>query len=186
VSTTKRPSDISHGRGQIVPSIAIASPAGEPVHDDFTIDGILIRQTREPTRTYRGQKTDINMEDGMVDLLERFCSGFAAGDANAVMATCDMTDELTVVTSEQLVLRGANEFAEFLDRYIRGPTRYAWTWDRLDVATHDNVAWLLATGYPTANTAGVTVSHPYMMTMVGTRRLGRWTLVQAHGSCPQA
>lgn len=46
----------------------------------------------------------------MVDLLERFCSGFAAGDANAVMATCDMTDELTVVTSEQLVLRGANEF----------------------------------------------------------------------------
>ena len=58
--------------------------------------------------------TDTNIEHGMVDLLERFCRSFAAGDATAIMATCDVTDELTVVTSEQLVLRGANEFAEFL------------------------------------------------------------------------
>jgi SnoaL-like domain len=57
---------------------------------------------------------------------------------------------------------------------------------RLDVATHGNVAWLLATGTETANTAGVTVSHSYRMTLVGTRRAGRWTLIQAHGSSPQA
>ena len=130
--------------------------------------------------------TDTNIEHGMVDLLERFCRGFAKGDATAVMATCDMTDELTIVTSEQLVLRGGSEFAEFLDRYIRGSTRYEWTWVRLDVATHGNVEWLLATGTETVNTARVTVSHPYRMTMVGTRRVGRWTLIQAHGSSPQA
>jgi ketosteroid isomerase-like protein len=128
--------------------------------------------------------TDTNIEHGMVNLLARFCRGFGAGDAAAVLATCDMTDELTIVTSEQLVLRGASEFAEFLDRYTRGPTRYEWTWDRLDVATDGNVAWLLATGTETASTAGITVSHPYRMTMVGTRRNGRWTLIQAHGSSP--
>ena len=120
----------------------------------------------------------------MVDLLERFCTGFASGDAEAIAATCTMTVELAIVTSEELVLRGGEEFATFLDRYMRGNTRYAWMWDRHDVATYGDVAWLLAIGTETATTGSAAVSHPYRMTMVATRTNDHWYLVQVHGSSP--
>jgi hypothetical protein len=120
----------------------------------------------------------------MVGLLDRFCGGFAAGDAATVTAACDMNPDLIVVTSEQLVLRGGEELAAFLRDYERGPTRYAWAWDRHDVCGYADVGWLLATGTETATTGAMTSSNPYRMTMVATRRSGDWSLVQVHGSSP--
>ena len=120
----------------------------------------------------------------MVGLLDRFCCSFAAGDAAAVSATCDMSADLIVVTSEERVLRGGVEFAAFLESYERGATRYAWTWDRREVFGCADVAWLLATGTETATTGAVVSSHPYRMTMVATRRGDHWSLVQIHGSSP--
>ena len=120
----------------------------------------------------------------MVDLLERFCAGFTAGDAAAVTAPCDMSGELTIVTSEEPILRGARELMAFLERYAHGSTRYAWTWDRHDVATHGDIAWLLAIGTETAINESVEVSHPYRMTIVAARTGHRWMLAHAHGSSP--
>ena len=46
-----------------------------------------------------GMKEDMDIVSEMVGLLDRFCSGFASGDAAAVAATCDMNPDLIVVTS---------------------------------------------------------------------------------------
>ncbi len=120
----------------------------------------------------------------MVGLLDRFCGGFAAGDAAAVTATCNMSADLIVVTSEQAVLRGGAEFAAFLQRYEQAPTRYAWTWESHAVSGSGDVAWLLATGTETATTGALVRSHPYRMTMVAIRRDDQWSLAQVHGSSP--
>ncbi len=42
-------------------------------------------------------KEDMDIVREMVGLLDRFCDGFAAGDA-AVTLTCDMNRDLIVVT----------------------------------------------------------------------------------------
>lgn len=129
-------------------------------------------------------KEDTDIVSEMVGLLDRFCGGLAAGDAAAVIATCDMNADLIVVTSEERVLRGGVEFAAFLKGYEHGPTRYVWTWDRHEVSGYADVAWLLATGAETATTGAIVSSHPYRMTMVATRRGDHWSLVQVHGSSP--
>ena len=128
--------------------------------------------------------TYIDTNRAMVELLERFCGGFTAGDAAAVTAVCDMSAGLTIVTSEEPILRGAQEFLAFLDRYAHGSIRYAWRWDHHEVVSHGDVAWLLATGIETAINEGVEVSHPYRMTVVAVRVGDRWVLAQAHGSSP--
>ena len=51
-----------------------------------------------------------------------------------------MTVELAVVTSEELVLRRTEKFAACVDRYMRGNTWYALTWDRHDVASCGDIA----------------------------------------------
>jgi hypothetical protein len=131
-----------------------------------------------------GWVTYIDTNRAMVDLLERFCGGFTAGDAAAVTAVCDMSAGLTIVTSEEPILRGAREFSAFLDRYAHGSTRYAWRWDHHEVMSHGDVACMLATGIETAINEGVEVSHPYRMTVVAVRVGESWMLVQAHGSSP--
>ncbi len=128
--------------------------------------------------------TNMDIASEIIGLLDRFCGGFAAGDTEAIAATCDMSPDLTVVTSEQLVLRGGDEVAAFLERYQRGATRYAWTWDRHDVASHGDTAWLLATGTETATTGPTVSSHPYRMTLVAISRGDHWALIHAHGSSP--
>ncbi len=68
-----------------------------------------------------------------VEVLDRFCSGFASRDAEAVLALCGPDMDLIVVTSEEPLLRGPTEFRAFLDRYVEGPTTYSWEWDGHDV-----------------------------------------------------
>jgi hypothetical protein len=101
-----------------------------------------------------------------------------------VLALCALDLDLTVVTSEELLLRGPTEFRAFLDRYVEGPTTYSWEWDRHDVSVAGSVAWLLAEGVETAAGADHVVRHPYRMTMVLERREGHWLLRQVHGSSP--
>jgi hypothetical protein len=127
---------------------------------------------------------EVDIASQMVWLLDRFCGGFAAGDAAAVTGACDMNPDLMVVTSEQLVLRGGEELAAFLHHYERGSTRYAWAWDRHEASGYGDVGWLLATGTESATTGTTISSHPYRMTMLATRRSGHWSLVQVHGSSP--
>jgi hypothetical protein len=121
----------------------------------------------------------------LIEVLDRFCSGFASRDAEAVLALCGPVMDLIVVTSEEPLLRGPTEFRAFLDRYVEGPTRYSWEWDRHDVSVAGSVAWLLAEGVETAAGADRVVRHPYRMTMVLERREGRWLVRQVHGSSPQ-
>jgi uncharacterized protein (TIGR02246 family) len=117
-------------------------------------------------------------------VLDRFCAGFANRDAHAVLAVCAPDPNLAVVTSERALLRGPDELRAFLDRYVAGPTRYSWDWDRRDVTISGSVAWLLAEGTETATSESGSERHPYRMTMVLVRRAGRWLITQAHGSSP--
>jgi hypothetical protein len=123
-------------------------------------------------------------EAGLIEVLDRFSSGFACRDAGAVLALCVRDPDLIVVTSEEPLLRGPAELRRFLDRYVEGPTTYSWQWDRHDISISGAVAWLLAEGTETAAREDHVVRHAYRMTMVLERREGRWLLRQVHGSSP--
>ena len=62
----------------------------------------------------------------LIDVLERFCAGFAARDAEAVMRVMAPDLDVVVVTSENSLLRGPVELKGFLDRYVEGPVTYSW------------------------------------------------------------
>jgi ketosteroid isomerase-like protein len=125
---------------------------------------------------------DTNAE--LIEVLNRFCGGFANRDADAVVRACAPDPELVVVTSEETLLRGAHALREFLDRYLAGSTTYSWEWDHHDVCIAGRCAWLLAEGTETARGDEEIETHRYRMTMVLTRGEGGWLIRQVHGSSP--
>jgi len=129
-------------------------------------------------------KPDAAVEEDLITVLDRFCSGFAARDGTAVNRLFSPAPDVVVVTSEEALLRGPQELTSFLDRYVDGPTTYSWEWERYDVSTAGSVAWLLATGIETAATGDRLERHPYRMTLVLERRENSWLLRQVHGSSP--
>jgi hypothetical protein len=79
-------------------------------------------------------RTDDANEAEVIEVLERFCSGFANRDPDAVLGVCAPDPDPVVVTSEEPLLRGPTELRRFLDRYAEGETTYSWQWDRRDVS----------------------------------------------------
>ena len=123
-------------------------------------------------------------ESEVLDVLDRFCAGFAARDVGAVLALFPPEPGIAVVTSEQPLLHGIDELKRFLEGYAAGDTTYSWEWDRRQASVSGALAWLLAEGTETAAGPGGGESHPYRMTMVLERAGGRWLLRQVHGSSP--
>jgi uncharacterized protein (TIGR02246 family) len=130
-------------------------------------------------------RADAQTEAALLEILERFCSRFAARDAGGVMQLFAPDADVVMVTSEESLLRGPDEIEAFLHRYVRGTTRYSWTWDRRGVSAARSVGWLLAEGTETVAAEGREEKHPYRMSVVCEKRDGRWLLVQIHGSSPQ-
>ena len=128
--------------------------------------------------------TDAQTEAALLEILDRFCSRFAARDADGVIQLFAPDADVVMVTSEEWLLRGPDELRAFLHRYARGTTRYSWTWDRRDVSAAGAVGWLLAEGTETAAAEAREEKHPYRMSMVCEKRDGRWLLLQVHGSSP--
>jgi uncharacterized protein (TIGR02246 family) len=128
---------------------------------------------------------DAGVEAAVLDILERFCGGFATGDREAIVDVFAPDGDVVMVTSEPALLRGPDAIRSFVDRYVGGTTRYSWTWRRRDVSAAGAVGWVLAEGTETvAHNAGDEV-HPYRMSAVCERRGDRWFLMQIHGSSPQ-
>ena len=73
---------------------------------------------------------DAQTEAALLEILERFCSGFAAQDDVGVMELFAPDDDIVMVTSEEALLRGPDEVRAFLSRYVRGRATYSWKWDR--------------------------------------------------------
>ena len=129
-------------------------------------------------------RADPETEAALLDILERFCSGFAARDADAVLQLFAPDADIVMVTSEEPLLRGPDEVRAFLQRYARGTTTYSWVWDRGDVSAAGGVAWLLAEGQEAAAAEDHEEKHAYRMSMVCEKRDDRWLLLQVHGSSP--
>ena len=130
-------------------------------------------------------RADSETEAALLDVLERFCSAFAARDVDRVVELLAPDADVAVVTSEESLLRGREEVTAFLDRYVQGTTTYSWAWERRDVSAAGAVGWLLAEGTETAATEDRKEKHRYRMSMVCEKRDGRWLLLQVHGSSPQ-
>jgi uncharacterized protein (TIGR02246 family) len=129
-------------------------------------------------------RADAQTEAALLEVLERFCSGFAAQDADRVLELFAPDPDVVMVTSEESLLRSPGEVKAFLHRYARGLTKYSWTWDRCDVSAAGGVGWLLAEGEEVADAEGRQEKHSYRMSLVCEKREGRWLLVQIHGSSP--
>ena len=117
-------------------------------------------------------------------LHDRFCGAFAARDAQAVLETVADRADVAVVTSEKPVLRGLDELRAFLERYVRSPTTYSWSWESQAVSVSGSFACLLALGTETAASGGTTQHAEYRMTAVAEKEAGTWRFVQVHGSSP--
>jgi ketosteroid isomerase-like protein len=94
-------------------------------------------------------RADAQTEAALLEVLESFCSGFAARDADGVVQLFAPDADVVMVTSEESLLRGPDEVRAFLHRYAQGTTRYSWTWDRRDVSAAGTVGWVLAEGTET-------------------------------------
>jgi uncharacterized protein (TIGR02246 family) len=129
-------------------------------------------------------RADAQTEAEVIGVLERFCAAFAARDRAALLELFASDPDVAVVTSEQPVLRGQQELAAFVDRYVNGPTTYSWEWRRCEVSVAGTAAWLLANGTETAAHENRRQQHPYRMTMLLERRHDCWLLMQVHGSSP--
>lgn len=129
-------------------------------------------------------RPDAHTEAEVIGVLKRFCAAFAARDTAAVLDLFAPDPDVVVVTSEQPLLRGPEELAAFVDRYVEGPTTYSWEWRHYEASVAGTAAWLLAQGTETAASAERHEQHPYRMTMVLERRDDRWLLMQVHGSSP--
>jgi len=97
-------------------------------------------------------RADAHTEAALLEILERFCSAFAARDADGVIQLFAPDADVVMVTSEESLLRGLDEVRAFLRRYAQGDTRYSWTWDRRDFSAAGGVGWLLAEGTETSAT----------------------------------
>jgi uncharacterized protein (TIGR02246 family) len=129
-------------------------------------------------------RPDAQTEAALLEILERFCAGFAALDADGVLRLFAPDADVVVVTSEESLLHGPDEVRAFLHQYAQGTTRYSWTWDRRHVSAAGAVGWLLAEGTETAAAEEREEKHRYRMSMVCEKRDDRWLLVQVHGSSP--
>jgi uncharacterized protein (TIGR02246 family) len=129
-------------------------------------------------------RADAETEAALLEILERFCSGFAALDADGVMQLFARDADVVMVTSEEALLRGPDEVRAFLRRYVQGPTTYSWTWDCRGVSAAATVGWLLAEATESAAQGDLEEKHSYRMSMVCEKRDGRWLLLQVHGSSP--
>ena len=117
-------------------------------------------------------------------LHDRFCAGFAARDAQAVLETVAVSPDVAVVTSEEPILRGVEELRAFLDGYVSGSTTYSWSWERQTVSVSGSFAWLFALGTETATSGETSQQAEYRMTAVAENEAGAWRFVQVHGSSP--
>ena len=129
-------------------------------------------------------KAQASTEAELLQVLERFCSGFSLRDAEGVMQLFAPDADVVMVTSEEPLLRGPDEVRAFLRRYAQGTATYSWSWDRSDVSSAGRVGWLLAEGSETAATEDREETHPYRMSMVCEKRDDGWRLLHAHGSSP--
>jgi len=129
-------------------------------------------------------RANAETETALLEVLERFCAGFAARHLDGVMLVLAPDPDIVMVTSEESLLRGPEEIRTFLDRYARGSTTYSWSWDRIGVSAAGTIGWLLAEGTETAATQAEQEQHPYRMTMVCEKRGVHWLLLQVHGSSP--
>ncbi len=125
-------------------------------------------------------------EEDVLSVLDDFSAAFARRDLEGVLRLFAPDSDVVVVTSEEPLLRGHDELRRFLDRYVQGPTTYAWEWQRHDVSVAGPLAWLLAEGIETATSEEGQEKHSYRMTMICENRHGRWLLRQVHGSSPQS
>ena len=114
-------------------------------------------------------RADAQTEAALLEILESFCSGFAARDADGVMRLFAPDADVVMVTSEEALLRGPDEMRTFLRRYVRGTATYSWTWNHHDVSAAGAVGWLLAEGTETGAAEGHEEKHPYRMSMGGAR-----------------
>ena len=127
---------------------------------------------------------DAQTEAALLEILERFCSRFAARDADGVMELFAPDADVVMVTSEESLLRGPDEVRAFLRGYAQGSTTYSGTWDHRDVSAAGAVGWLLAEGTESAAQGDREEKHAYRMSMVCEKREDRWLLLQVHGSSP--
>jgi uncharacterized protein (TIGR02246 family) len=131
-------------------------------------------------------RADSATKGALLELLDHFCSAFAARDAETIVGLFAPDDDVVMVTSEDALLRGPAEIAAFARQYASGTITYSWEWDRREVSAAGTVGWLLAQDAEMAAEDEHEERHPYRMSLVCEQRDGLWFLAQVHGSTPYA
>ena len=131
-------------------------------------------------------RADPQTEAALEEILERFCSGFAARDADAVMQLFAPDADVGMVTSEKPFSADPTRQRPFSAGTPGELPRTPGVGTAATRSAAGAVGWLLAEGTETAATGNREEKHPYRMSMVCEKRAGRWLLIQVHGSSPNS
>ena len=122
----------------------------------------------------------------MTDLgavLDDFCSAFTTQDA-ARLKTLFVGDDASLLTSDDLVLRGLDHLHVFFDAYAAQATSFSFSWYSREVHEAGDVGWVVALGQETAHRGGGQVDSPFRMTLVCRRTPDGWRIAHLHASSP--
>ncbi|MET1060455.1 MAG: nuclear transport factor 2 family protein [Nocardioides sp.] len=122
----------------------------------------------------------------MTDLgkvLDDFCAAFSAQDADR-LRDLFVGDDASLLTSDDLVLRGLDHLHVFFDAYAAQTTSFSFSWYSREAYEVGAVGWVVALGQETAHRPEGPVTSPFRMTLVCRRVVDGWGIAHLHASSP--
>ena len=126
------------------------------------------------------------MLGSMTDLggvLDEFCAAFTTQDA-ARLKELFVGDDASLLTSDDLVLRGLDHLHVFFDAYAAQATSFSFSWYSREAYELGDVGWVVALGQETARRGGGEVNSPFRMALVCRRTAAGWGIAHLHASSP--
>ena len=124
------------------------------------------------------------MLGSMTDLggvLDEFCAAFTTQDA-ARLKELFVGDDASLLTSDDLVLRGLDHLHVFFDAYAAQGTSFSFSWYSREAYEVGDAGWVVALGVETAHRPDGEETTPFRMTLVCRRTVDGWGISHLHAS----
>jgi ketosteroid isomerase-like protein len=130
---------------------------------------------------------DAPTKQAVLDILQRFITGYEGNDVDAVVDTllpdADLVLLGTAADERRIGIEGArSQFERDISQSESRSLQIGWT----SISAAGNVAWLAAELTITAVADGGSVTFPVRLTAVFEQRDGDWKIAQAHLSIPDS
>jgi len=130
-------------------------------------------------------KVDPQIEKEVLIALQRLKEAFQTRNVKAALESFVADEGVVIVGSEAgETAEGVEQLRTYFEKVLSGPITYDFQWEKCDVNSIGDVAWLFANGRMETTSAAGHHRHPYRITGVLCRRGSEWMWAQYHGSEP--